>query len=275
MLDPWNMTNGRLKKRLYLALRMRKNLNRAAALHFTTQTERDAVARLKLKPRAIIEPLGLDVAEFQNLPAPGTFRSKYPQLQGKRLITFLGRLDKGKGLELLIPAFARLAETFNDIQLVIVGPDSHSGYRATVESMIRRHNLSPRTLLTGMLKGPEKLAALVDSYLLCQPSFHENFGMVVVEALACGTPAIVSDEVYLHPEVTGAHVGDVTTTTIESVHAKLLHWLQHPDQRNTASAAARPFALQIFDWNHIARHWVEHYRALTLAPHSSAGPSSR
>src|SRR5258705_1400317 len=109
MLDPWNMSNGWLKKRLYLFWRMRQNLKRAAALHFATTTERDAVARLNLPTPAIIEPFGLDADEFRDLPAPSLFRARHPELGNRRLIAFLGRLDYGKGLELLIPAFAKAA----------------------------------------------------------------------------------------------------------------------------------------------------------------------
>ncbi len=68
--------------------------------------------------------------------------------------------------------------------LVIIGPDSHSGYRSEVEAMVDQCGLRERTLFTGMLSGSEKLAALVDVTLLVQPSFHENFGLAVIEALA-------------------------------------------------------------------------------------------
>jgi glycosyltransferase involved in cell wall biosynthesis len=262
MLDPWNMSNGWLKKRMYFALRMRKNLNRAAVVHFTTGMERDAVGRLELTAPGIVEPLGIDAGEFRELPPANAFKSKHPALADKRLITFLGRLDKGKGLEVLIPAFASVAPRYPDAHLVIVGPDSHSGYRATVEELIRAHHLMDRVLLAGMLKGREKLGALVDSYVLCQPSFHENFGVVVVEALACGTPVIVSDQVYLYPEVSKAGVGAVTATTIDSVAGELSRWLDDSGRRATAAAGARSFALGAFDWNEIARRWVGHYGAV-------------
>jgi glycosyltransferase involved in cell wall biosynthesis len=272
MIDPWNLSQSALKKRLYLALRMRKNLNCAAALHFTTQMERDVVARLGLRAPAIVEPLGLDTSQFQSLPAPGTFLEKHPQLAGKRLITYLGRLDKGKGLELLIPAFARIAPAFPEARLVLIGPDSHAGYRATVESMICQHNLADKTLLTGMLSGDAKLAALVDSYVMCHPSFHENFGMALVEGLACGTPVIVSDQVYLHPEFTAARVGAVTTTTVDSVAAELTRWLTDPALRAAAAPKSRPFALTAFDCNRIARHWVGHYERLCGKPMEQCAP---
>jgi glycosyltransferase involved in cell wall biosynthesis len=145
---------------------------------------------------------------------------------------------------------------------VIVGPDSHSGYRATVEAMIAEHNVGGRTLLAGMLKGRDKLAALVDAYVLCQPSFHENFGIVVVEALACGTPVIVSDQVYLHPEVSKAGVGAVTPMTVEAVADALASWLSDPVLRGDAAAKARRYALATFDWNRVAERWTGHYERI-------------
>lgn len=260
MLDPWNMSNRPWRKRFYLWWRMRANLKRAAALHFATTIERDAVARFKFGRASIIEPFGLDIDEFADLPAAGTFRAKYPQLGERRLIIFLGRLDYGKGLELLIPAFAKAAS--DDAALVIIGPDSHSGYRARVEEMVDQHGIRDRTLLTGMLSGRDKLSALVDGYLLAHPSFHENFGMVVPEALACGCPVIVSEEVYLHPQVTGANVGAVTKLEIGAVAAELTRWLADKSLRDQAAKHARTFALSEFDWNAVARHWVAHYQAL-------------
>jgi glycosyltransferase involved in cell wall biosynthesis len=244
MLDPWNMSNGRVKKRLYLLWRMGRNLRRAAALHFATTTERDAVGRLGLDRPTIIEPFGLDAREFAELPAKGESAAMRPGLAGKRRVVFLGRLDYGKGLELLIPAFARVAPA--DAVLVIVGPDSHSGYQRTVEGMIREHGVQDRTVLTGMLSGRAKLAALVDAYVLAQPSFHENFGMAVLEGLACGTPVLVSDQVYLHPWVTRGGVGGVTACTVEAVAGELKRWFEDPAMREAAAGRARGFALENF-----------------------------
>jgi glycosyltransferase involved in cell wall biosynthesis len=258
MLDPWNLSNGWWKKRLYLLWRLRRDLQGAAALHFATEIERDAVARLRLGPPAVVEPFGLDPAEFADLPPGGTFRARHPRLSDRKLVVFLGRLDYGKGLELLIPAFARVAR--DDAALVIVGPDSHSGYRRTVEELLARHGLGDRAVLTGMLTGRDKLAALVDAHVLAQPSYHENFGMVVVEALACGTPVIVSDQVYLWPRVTEAAVGAVVRLDVGAVAAELEAWLADGDRRDAAAGRARAVALRDFAWDRVAGNWVGHYR---------------
>src|SRR5205085_5928140 len=105
-------------------------------------------------------------------------------------------------------------------------------------------------------------AALSDSYVLAHPSFHENFGVAVVEALACGCPAIVSDQVYLHPEITRAGVGSVTKTDADDVADELNRWLANPALRDEASDRARAFARSHFDWRAVGERWLEHYGAM-------------
>src|SRR5687768_1159963 len=99
------MTQGRLKKWLYLRARMRRHLNHATALHFTTMIERDAVSRLGLKAPSFVEPLGIDTREFEQMPPKGSLIEQYPQLKNRLIVLFLGRLHPVKGLDLLIPAF--------------------------------------------------------------------------------------------------------------------------------------------------------------------------
>jgi len=267
MLDPWNMSRGWLTKRLYLALRLRRNLNRAAALHFATDLERQAVGRLGLTAPCLVEPFGLDLREFAALPPTGTFRGHYPLLAGRPLIVFLGRIHAGKGLELLIPAMAHVLPAQS--ALVVVGPDG-DGYRAVAEAMVKRHRLQDRVVFTGMLHGPDRIAALADADLAAQPSYHENFGISVAEALAAGTPVVVSDQVYLHTLITRAGVGGVVRTSVPELAAELSRWLGNSSLRQAAAKAARAFAFEHFDWNRIARHWMVHYR--DIVERALAGP---
>ena len=109
MLDPWSLAQGTLKKKLYIALRMRRNFNRAGAIHFTTATERDLVRPLGFSPPTIVEPIGVDFTEFDPLPPRGAFRAAHPELADRLAVIILGRLHRKKGFDLLIPAFARSA----------------------------------------------------------------------------------------------------------------------------------------------------------------------
>ena len=104
MLTPWSLRQKWLKKKIYMSLRLGRDLRQASAIHYTTAMERDLVAPLKLAPPAIVETLGVELQEFENLPAKGSFRGKHQQLNNKRIMLFLGRLHPGKGMEYLIPS---------------------------------------------------------------------------------------------------------------------------------------------------------------------------
>jgi glycosyltransferase involved in cell wall biosynthesis len=265
MLDPWNMRKRWLLKQLYLAMRMRRNLDNAALLHFTTEIERDWVARMHLSPPTLVESLGLDWSEFANLPPRDAFRSQYPQLVSAPIILFLGRIHYGKGLELLIPALAMMRR--RDAMLVVAGPDTF-GYRREIDQLMARHGVGARVVFTGMIAGEQKLAALVDADLLAMPSYHENFGLAVIEALAAGTPVIVSDQVNLHPQIAAGGVGAVVPMDVVALAQTLDRWLEEEKVRQSAAGAARAFARERFDWNEIARRWVGHYRAVMERHHA-------
>lgn len=263
MLTPWSLSQKRWKKRLYMALRLRKDLNAAAALHFTTAAERDAVlGSLRwLRPAPIVEPLGIHLEEFESAPSPGKFRREYPQLGDRPFILLLGRLHPVKGLDLLVPAFAR-AGLPPEMSLVVVGPDP-DGYRATIERLARAEGVSDRLLFTGMLSGRKRIEALADAELFCLPSYHENFGVAVIEALAAGIPVVISDQVSIYREVVAAGVGAAVPNKIEPLAAELRRWIADPALRRTASQKARAFALDRYGWPRIAARWRDHYQRLT------------
>ena len=262
MLTPWSLRQKWLKKKLYLMLRLRADLDRAGAIHFTSNAERDLVAPLKLKPRAIVETLGVDLREFETLPPPGSFRARFPAIRDRKIILFLGRLHPGKGMEYLIPAMERLQG--DDALLVAVGPDS-MGFQSTLEDLAREHRVADRVLFTGMLRGVDRIAALVDATVFALPSEHENFGVVVIEALAAGTPVVVSDAVALKDEIVAAGVGSATPIDVDRIAAELRRWIADPALRQAASEKARPFVWREFDWAPVAARWVEHYRRLALS----------
>ncbi len=255
MLDPWSLAQQGLKKRIYLAWRVRKDLDHAAAFHFTTVIERDLAQPVRLKAPCLVEPNGIDLAEFNDLPPRGTFREKYPKLIGQPVVLYLGRLHHKKGLEILLPAFA---QTDSQAMLVIAGPD-WDNYQPTLESLVDRLGLRERVVFTGMLKGRDRIEALLDADLFVLPSYQENFGISVVEALAVGTPVVISDQVNIHTEISAAGVGAVVPLQVEALAAELKRWLADDGLRRRANALASPFARERYDWKQIALHWLTHY----------------
>jgi len=259
MLDPWSLAQKKWRKRLYMAWRLRRDLNQASALHFTTEAERDACGALGLKPQSVIIPLGISWHEFETLPSRDGLRKKYPQIGDRKIAIFLGRIHPGKGVEYLVPA---LAQTRTKPILVVVGPDS-DGFRATIEAMVDQAGVNDRVIFTGMLKGSDRVEALAGADLFALPSDHENFGMSVVESLAAGTPVIISDQVALASEVTSGKVGSVVQRDPKFIATAIDSWLSDESELPEVRSRCRTFALERFDWTLIAKKWVNYYGELS------------
>lgn len=258
MLDPWSLRQGRLKKALYLLWRLRRHLNAATALHFTSDAERDGTARLRLRAPAVVEPNGIDISEYAHLPPRGTLRHRWGVPEGRPVLLFLGRLHPKKGLDLLLPAFAPLAEVAT---LVVAGP-GEDVYRGKLEAEAARLGIAEKVLFTGMLLGSDKLAAFADADLFVLPSYQENFGIAVAEAMAAGLPVVISDQVNIQAEVLAAGAGGVVPTEVGALTAELTRWVHDAGLRRAAGARARAFAFGRYDWAAIADRWVGHYQRL-------------
>jgi len=142
--------------------------------------------------------------------------------------------------------------------LVIAGPDA-DGYRHKLERMVARRGLTDRVIFTGMLYGRERLEALADADLFVLPSYQENFGIAVVEALAAGCPVLVSDHVNIHSQITQAGVGGMTPARIGPLAEALNKWMNDPALRAAAAARAPGFVREHYDWRAIAQRWTERY----------------
>src|SRR5690606_12828963 len=98
-------------------------LREAAAVHFTTEEEMKLAAPYVQGAAGVVIPNGLELSEYSELPPPGAIRARCGEIGARRIVLFLGRLNFKKGLDLLIPAFARACAAIPDLHLVIAGPD--------------------------------------------------------------------------------------------------------------------------------------------------------
>lgn len=259
MLDEWALRRKALKKRLYIAWRLRGLLQQAAALHCTTHMEAESTGRVKVHlPQIIVEPNGVSIEEFDPLPSRGGFRSLH-SIGNQPLIVFLGRVQPGKGVEYLLPALPFLQT--RDAVVAVVGPDS-SSFAAEMKERAETVDSSARVIFTGMLRGRERVGALVDADVFVLPSEHENFGISVVEALAAGCPVVISEHVALKREVIACGVGLATSLSPAHIASALDEWLSRARQIERPFATARRFAFDTFDWNRIAGRWHRHYARL-------------
>jgi glycosyltransferase involved in cell wall biosynthesis len=199
MLDPYIRNRHRGRKRLMEALFQNDALRQAAAIHYTSEVERDISRPFDGGAPAHIVPLGVKLDGFDALPPAEGFHARFPETRGRRILLFLSRLHFKKGLDLLIPAFAQLAAQDASVHLVIAGPDD--GMLGQCQAWARRDGVPERVTFTGMLQGEDKLAAFAAASAFVLPSYSENFGIAVVEAMAAGLPVVISDQVNIWREV--------------------------------------------------------------------------
>jgi glycosyltransferase involved in cell wall biosynthesis len=167
-----------------------RNASKVIALTYVEakQYKRMGVPEEKI---AII-PNGIDLSEYAELPPKGSFKKKFGIPENMKIIFYLGRIHKIKGIDFLIKAYAYLKNTMNfrDAILVIAGPDD--GYLSEIKYLAQASDVSNSVLFVGPLYGADKLAAYVDSEAYVLPSRYETFPMTILEAYACGKPIVAS-----------------------------------------------------------------------------------
>jgi glycosyltransferase involved in cell wall biosynthesis len=242
-LDPWfnrKYPLKHLKKLLYWPLQYAV-LRDAAAVFFTTKTERD-LAKTSFRPnhwKSVVAPLGIVEDEHAGQDAAKEVEAFYgalPELRARRFLLFLGRIHEKKGCDLLIEAFARVAETAPDVHLVMAGPDQ-MGMQTKLESRAEQLGIADRVHWPGMIGGEIKWGALRECDALILPSHQENFGVSVAEALSAGRPVLLSYPVNIWPEIEPDGVGLADEDTMEGTVRLLQRWFSLPGAEQAAMAA--------------------------------------
>ena len=187
-------------KRIYYALLGRSMLAGATQVIATSDQEESEMVWSGIKPDRIFNRRnGVDLSEFEQPGEPGRFRRHIGLEHDTRLLLYLGRLSPIKSIDLLIQTFASLP--CSKAHLAIVGPDEGDGYRRYLEELADQLKIRDRVLFTGPLYGADKVAALRDADLFVLPSQYESWGNIVVEAIAAGTPVVITDRCGVAPYV--------------------------------------------------------------------------
>ena len=190
-----------------------KILHNASCVFALTEVEKEQYLKMGVDEDKIeIVPLGINLEEYENLPAYGKFRSKFNIGENDKLILFVGRIHEIKGLDLLLDAFNDLIVQSNEknslenidcssIKLAIVGPDD--GYLVKLEEKVKEYSLEENVIITGPLYKEEKQEALVDCDLFVIPSKYESFTTSGLEAMACSKPLVLTKNNHIHDWVDG------------------------------------------------------------------------
>jgi glycosyltransferase involved in cell wall biosynthesis len=213
-LSPYTFRNRRrLMKRAYFRVLDKPAIENAFAIHFTAPQEAEKASRLKLDVHGTVIPI-----PFRGEQATPDRRANAPE------VLFLARLHPVKGLDLLLPAFARVQAVLPAAQLVIAGTGTPS-YENWLRAEASALGISDNVRFTGFVDGETKRNLLKRAAVMCLPSYQENFGVAVVEGLGAGLPVVITKSVDLWPSVQKFRSGIVTESSVEQLADAILQLL--------------------------------------------------
>jgi glycosyltransferase involved in cell wall biosynthesis len=267
-LNEWGMTHRRrMLKPLSYSLIERRILKRAALIHFTSEDERIDAMRLGLTNRSVVLPLGVDAPPTPSAEALGAFKVMHRLSSGPHIL-FLSRLDAKKGLDLLLPAFRSLLRSRPSAVLLIAGSGS-AEFEANARTQAQELGLDEKNVRwLGHADGVNKSAAFAASDIFVLPSYSENFGVSVVEAMAMGLPVLVSDQVGIAAEIRDADAGRVVPCDVDALGRALNEMVSSSDLRGVGERARR-LAAERFSAAQSAERLVDLYSEVASSARQS------
>lgn len=174
-----------------------KLLREASKMVAFTQTEAQQYKSMGVpKEKIEVIPNGIDLSEYSNLPPNGSFKKKFSIDKDEKIILYIGRIHRLKGIDFLIKSLAFLIKSgVTNVKLVLVGPDN--GYLIGAKNLVGSLDISEHVLFTGFISEEDKISAYVDSTIVVYPRQYEPFGLVPLEAAAVSKPVIVATGTYM------------------------------------------------------------------------------
>ena len=248
----------RVFKTAWIALVEKQNLRHAAAVHVTSAREAAELAALGFDLPPVVEvPNGVDVETAT--ATPGAVDPAIRAIaDGAPYVLFLGRVSWKKGLDRLIRAMPYMS---SDLRVVIAGNDEER-LRPSLQAQANQLEVGGRVVFTGAVGGKEKQALLGGARLLVLPSYSENFGNVVVEAMAAGCAVVVTPEVGIAPAVEAAGAGWVVDGDPATLGARLAELCADGALRQAMGQRGRTTAQKEFSWDRVAERMESAYRTI-------------
>ncbi|NET53037.1 MAG: glycosyltransferase, partial [Merismopedia sp. SIO2A8] len=189
--------------------------------------------------------------------------SKWTIAEDLPLVLFMSRIDPKKGLNLLIPALEKLLESNRDFHFVLAGTNPQDpDYELQIQKQLKSSSLAGRTTIAGFVTGDLKEALLQDADLFVLPSYYENFGIAVAEAMVAGTPVVISDQVHIWEEVKNSEAGWVGPCEVEALAELLQEALSDLGELHRRGENAQQCALSNYSWSAIAQQMIETYHQI-------------
>ncbi|MCP4713528.1 MAG: glycosyltransferase [Deltaproteobacteria bacterium] len=257
---PVHLRRSRLKKKIFWQLFDKQLYNNAAAVVALNGFEYDRMCNMGIRAPISIIPNGVQTDEVACPQTRAPAEQRWPQLRERPYLLFLGRLEKIKGLDLLIPAFDRARRAIPGLMLVIAGPGER-GYGEYVRQLIDQRGLADEVVCTGAVQGDVKYSLLQHAELLVQSSYGEGLPMTVLEAMAAGTVVVITEGCNM-PEVQNVDAGLVVPAEVTSLAQGIMTVMADPGRRTEMAAHGRALIDSTFTWQKVAAATAELCRTI-------------
>lgn len=265
-LDVWSMKQKTLKKLLFWYLFAKKMFKRAKFIHYTATSEKEQAEKYIRKDGVKIIPCAFDATDYRILPDKAIAKNRYKEISSIHPnILFLSRLHPKKGADILINAIKILSKKGVRVNVLIAGPDDYSvkGYRDLLSATVNEANLQDYIHFIGMVKGNEKLSLYRNADIFVLPTHQENFGLVLIEALACNTPVLTSYEVDIWKDI--QHGGAViVNNNPDELAEKIELLLSDKNNLRSLGVKGRDWVLTELDADKVSHQYLSMYKSACL-----------
>jgi glycosyltransferase involved in cell wall biosynthesis len=259
LLSEWALEQRSIKKRLYLNLIEKQNLNSSSCVHYASDKEKKESLAIKLTSPSFILPFGLNFP-ITTTRETRTFRDKLNISENQPILLFMSRLHPVKGLDFLIKALSTLIDKYSFI--FIIAGSGNPEYEEKIDYKINQFGLSHVTKRVGFIEGTEKNLLLQESDLFLLTSHLESFGVVVLESMAAGLPVLVTQGVALSQTVQENDIGYVSELNSNAIAQKIQQFLDNSQQGKEMGKRGKAFVQQNYSWDQIALKMISIYKEI-------------
>lgn len=248
MYEPWLWLNGSFKKKVYFKYVVQKIFSKAKYLHAITWSESEELK--KLFPNT-------NVIEIPNLIDPSSTKIDFPDFIEKYIL-YLGRIDKKKGIDILINAFANLNNS--KFKLKIAG--AFNDYQRELEELVKSLKLEDKVDFVGLVTGTDKELLFKNAFVFVAPSHSEVVGMVNLESAVFGTPVITTIQTGLKKEWSdnGGILVNPNVNEVEKALKVSLDWSD--EERNKNGKKLNDFVIKEYSWEYRFKDWLILYKSM-------------
>ncbi len=263
-LDPADLQKKKQFKKIYATLLERPNLAGAAAIHFTSDLEAKVSERFGVSTPGKVIPLGVALPQLPDRAASQqAIRQRFNIPAACPILLFMSRVDPKKGFDLLLPALEKLHQRNQPFHLLLCGANPQDrDYEASIHQQIKSSAWADSATIVGFVGGELKAEILSAADVFVLPSYYENFGIAVAEAMAASIPVVISDQVHIWPAIQASEAGWVVPTQVEPLAEALAEALGQGEMRSQRGQNARRCAKENYSWDAIAQLMLTTYQQL-------------